>query len=270
MSGKQIIITADDFGISQEINEAVEIAHTQGILSATSLMVGEAFAEDAARRAKLMPSLGVGLHLALTRGKSVLDPKKIPDLVDASGRFKDNLFMCGLRFFFNSKVHLQLAAEINAQFKAFQNFELKLDHVNVHNHMHMHPTVLDLILNIGGNFGMRAMRLPKTPHAPIYLKPWMLHIKNKLNDNNIHHNDVLMGLSETGKMNSTTMQQCLKNLSSGVTEIMCHPATGPWAGLDTHAKHFNFDKELAALIHPDVKTALKNTKAKVIRFGDLK
>lgn len=269
MSGKKIIITADDFGISQEVNEAVEIAHSQGILSAASLMVGEAFAGDAVKRAAAMPDLGIGLHVALTRAKPVSPPAIIPDLVDGSGQFKSNLVAAGFAFFFKPQIRRQLAVEIRAQFETFQDFDLKLDHVNVHNHMHMHPTVLNLILNIGQEFGMRAMRLPKTLNAPFYLKPWMMYINNKLNDNHIRHNDVMMGLSETGQMNSAVLQDCFKNLSTGVTEIMCHPATGPWAGLDTNAKNYNFDQELAALINRDVKTTLKNTKAQVICFGDL-
>ena len=62
---KRLIVTADDFGMSIEVNEAVEIAHREGILTCASLVVAGDAAGDAIRRAKRMPDLGVGLHLAL-------------------------------------------------------------------------------------------------------------------------------------------------------------------------------------------------------------
>jgi len=77
---KQLIITADDFGAAVEVNEGVERAHRDGILSAASLMVAGAAAGDAVTRAKAMPQLRVGLHLVLVEGKPVLPASAIPDL----------------------------------------------------------------------------------------------------------------------------------------------------------------------------------------------
>ena len=48
---KQVIFTADDFGLALEVNEAVERAHTEGVLSAASLMMGAPAAADAVHRA---------------------------------------------------------------------------------------------------------------------------------------------------------------------------------------------------------------------------
>ena len=62
---KRLVVTADDFGLSLEVNEAVEQAHREGILTAASLMVSAPAAADAVARAKRLPSLRVGLHLVL-------------------------------------------------------------------------------------------------------------------------------------------------------------------------------------------------------------
>ncbi|MFI4922491.1 MAG: ChbG/HpnK family deacetylase, partial [Burkholderiales bacterium] len=62
---KRLIVTADDFGASLPVNEAIEQAHQNGILNTASLMVGAAAAPDAVERAKHMPSLKVGLHVVL-------------------------------------------------------------------------------------------------------------------------------------------------------------------------------------------------------------
>ena len=60
---KKLIVTADDFGAATVVNEAVEKAHIDGVLTAASLMVGAPAAFDAVERARRLPKLGVGLHL---------------------------------------------------------------------------------------------------------------------------------------------------------------------------------------------------------------
>src|SRR5947209_6331903 len=85
MSARGLIITADDFGLSMAVNEAVEEAHRKGVLTCASLMVTGEAAADAVRRARKMPKLGVGLHLALLDAPSALLPSEIPDLVEADG-----------------------------------------------------------------------------------------------------------------------------------------------------------------------------------------
>ena len=84
---KRVIFSADDFGLTPAVNEAIERAHRDGILDQASLMVAGAAAEDAVRRARAMPSLRVGLHLVVIEGPAVSPPAEIPDLVDASGQF---------------------------------------------------------------------------------------------------------------------------------------------------------------------------------------
>ncbi|HXY21296.1 MAG TPA: ChbG/HpnK family deacetylase, partial [Burkholderiaceae bacterium] len=82
-----VIITADDFGLDLAINEAVEKSFRNGILTATSLMIGQPAAPDAIERARRLPGLRVGLHVALTGGVlPVLPPARLADLVDRSGR----------------------------------------------------------------------------------------------------------------------------------------------------------------------------------------
>ncbi len=81
---KRVVVTADDFGLAREVNEAVEAAHTGGILTAASLMVAGPAAADAVARARRLPRLRVGLHLVLVEGRPVLPPEQLPDLVDAT------------------------------------------------------------------------------------------------------------------------------------------------------------------------------------------
>src|SRR4051812_43534805 len=143
---RRLIVDADDFGRSHAINKAVVRAHAEGILTAASLMVNEPAMEEAVGLARENPRLGVGLHLSLLCGRSALPPEKIPGLVNARGEFSDRPAAVGFRYFRRRDLHSQLRAEIRAQFQRFQATGLTLDHVNGHLHMHLHPTVFDILM----------------------------------------------------------------------------------------------------------------------------
>ena len=120
MPARRVILTADDFGLSEAVNEGIERAHRDGVLTHASLMVAGDAAADAVRRARRLPGLRVGLHLVVIEGKSVLPPAEIPDLVDARGWFPSDQFRLGLRYFFLPQARRQLFAEIAAQFAAYR------------------------------------------------------------------------------------------------------------------------------------------------------
>lgn len=262
---KRLIVTGDDFGLSPPVNEAIEEAYSRGILTATCLMVGAPAAVDAIERAKRLPGLGVGLHLVVARGRAVLPPADIPDLVDAEGRFDFNLVRAGFRYFFLSKVRRQLAAEIRAQFEAFKKTGLTLDHVNAHNHMHIHPTVLSLVLAIGREYGMSAVRLPFEPAVGgglltrlgrHFLGLWIALMRRRLDAAGIRHNDFAFGIGDCGRMDRRHLLSLLASLPEGASEIFSHPATRRWQEIDPKAAHFRFEDEFAALIDPDVRLAV--------------
>lgn len=110
---KTAIITADDFGVSVEVNRAVEQAHREGVLTVTSLMVTGDAAADAVERAHATPTLGVGLHVALAETPPALPPSQIPDLVDERGQFRIESLPVALALLARASVRRQLEAEID-------------------------------------------------------------------------------------------------------------------------------------------------------------
>jgi chitin disaccharide deacetylase len=266
---KRVIVTGDDFGLSPPVNEAIETAHADGILTATCLMVGAPHAADAVARAKRLPRLAVGLHVVVTRGRAVLPPDAIPDIVDPAGRLDDNLVRAGIRYFFSPRCRRQLAAEIRAQFEAFRATGLKLDHVNAHNHMHLHPVVLGLMLAIGREFGLAAVRLPFEPPGGPFLAPWIALMRRRLRRAGIRHNDYLFGLRDTGRMDLPRLLRVLDALPEGTSEIMLHPAAGAWDGMDPAAGGFRFEDEFRALIAPESRARLTASGARLSTFAQI-
>ncbi len=155
---RRVILSADDFGLSLAVNEAIEQAHRTGVLSTASLMVAGPAAADAVRRARTMPGLHVGLHLVVIEG-----PAMSPSPIAPDGSFPSDQLRLGVDYFFRPRVRQQLRAEIAAQFAAFAATGLRLDHANAHKHMHLHPTVGRLMIEEGQPRGLRAIRIPSEP-----------------------------------------------------------------------------------------------------------
>ena len=250
----RLIVTADDFGLHPAVNHAVERGFREGVLRAASLMVTAPAVADAVARAKRLPGLAVGLHLVLADGQSALPPSQIPELVDARGRFGDDMVRDGFRFFFLPYVRRQLEAEIRAQFEAFAATGLPLDHVNAHKHFHLHPTVLSLILSIGRDYGLRAVRWPAEPGSGPWLKPWLALMRFRLRRAGMRTNDHVFGIRQTGAMDEQALLDVLRRLPRGLSELYLHPATH--GELTPTMAHYRHADELAALLSPRVRRAV--------------
>lgn len=275
---KRLIVTADDFGVSREVNEAVERACRDGVLTAASLMVAESHASDAVERARRLPALGVGLHVALTNARSTLAPDRVPDLVDREGRFDSRLVRAGVRYFALPHVRAQLRAEIRAQFEAFAATGLRLDHVDAHNHMHVHPTLFTMILEIGREFDVAAMRVPFEPWQAsstaaanaIVVGPWAALMRARLRTARILANDAVFGLNATGRLDEREVLAILDRLPDGLSELYLHPS----APVSCRAKSSGSDaayaraEELDALLSPRVREAIAAKSIRLTRYGD--
>ncbi|AOZ09898.1 hypothetical protein BKK80_29870 [Cupriavidus malaysiensis] len=266
---RALIVTADDFGLTTGVNEAVELAHCDGVLNAASLMVGAPAAADAVARARRLPALRVGLHVVLADGPAVLPRSAIPDLVDAEGRFGSAMARDGCRFFFLPHVRRQLEAEIRAQFEAYAATGLPLDHVNTHKHFHLHPTVLSLILRIGRAYGLRAMRLPLENGAPLLLRPWLALLRRRLRAAGVAHNDYVVGIANSGGMDETVLLDALRRLPPGVGEIYLHPGVESGARVTQSMAGYRHADELAALLSPRVRAAMDEVAPRRGGFADV-
>ncbi len=249
--GKQLVVTADDFGNDVAVNEAVEIAHRDGILTAASLMVGGPAVADAVARAKRLPGLGVGLHLTLVDGVPLLPPGEVPGLVRRDGRFRDNMAAAGAAMFFVPATRRQLAAEIAAQFAAFAATGLALDHVNAHKHFHLHPTIAGLIARIGARYGLRAVRAPLEPGAASLTDPWARLVAARFRRRGIAVPGAVFGLRHSGAMSRARLVEAVAALPNGLSEIYLHPATrDDYPG---HGPAYRHRDELAALLAPEIR-----------------
>jgi chitin disaccharide deacetylase len=278
---KRLIVCADDFGLDPAVNDAVESAHRHGILSTASLMVGGPAAADAMARARLLPELHVGLHLVLVDGRPVSKVEAVPGLVGADGRFHPNMARAGFRFFFRPDIRRELAREIRAQFATFHATGLRLDHVNAHKHMHLHPTVARLLIEIGSEYRLRAVRVPAEPvsvlrrafpaeRAPTpFFLPWIERLRWHLRRAGLVVNDHIFGLAWSGNMIEQRVLRVLPYLPDGISEMYFHPATRRTPQLAAAMPGYRHPDELAALLSPAVRERITGLGIGLFTYGDL-
>jgi hopanoid biosynthesis associated protein HpnK len=282
---RAVIITGDDFGLAVPVNEAIVEAHRRGALTGASLMVGMESASDAVDKARELPSLKIGLHVVLVEGRAVLSPDTVPDLVNSRGEFSTHLVKAGFKYFFYPGIRKQLEAEIRAQFQRFRDTGLILDHVNAHNHMHLHPTILSLIVKVGKEFGLKAVRLPNEPPirsykasgkglpsrivSGIFLYPWLAIMKRILRRAHVRYNDTLFGMYDSGAMSLELVLRFIRNLPPGVTELHFHPAVRNCAQIGATMPGYAHETEYEALTSNELLQALEDAGIRRITFSDL-
>ncbi|MBI3799489.1 MAG: hopanoid biosynthesis-associated protein HpnK [Deltaproteobacteria bacterium] len=284
-TGRQLIVNGDDFGLSSQVNAGILHAHRHGILTDTSLMVTAPAWEEAVALARATPTLSVGLHLTLVQGRAALAPHLLPAVTDPFGNFSQDPTRAGLRYFFSRQARAQVRAECRAQIEKFLATGLTLAHVDGHLNIHMHPVVLDSLLALAKEYGMRAMRLTREDLATSLRldaryglrKRWESVIfrilsraaEKKLRTHGILFPDALFGLHQSGDINERYLLGLLPRLREGVTEVYCHPAFLPCREVQHWTPTYRRDVELAALTSPAVRTAITAQEVTLISYRAL-
>jgi hopanoid biosynthesis associated protein HpnK len=275
---KRIIVTADDFGLCPEVNEAVLNAHRHGLLTSASLMVTGAAFEEAVRLAKETPTLKVGLHLVLINGCSVLGPEQIPDIVDHAKRFSNKIVSAGIHYFRSPVAKRQVARECEAQIEAFLATGLSIDHLNSHNNLHVHPGVLDIVLPLVQRYRIPAVRLPLQGLRSLNVReavnvavmaPWARRLRRLLVTKGILFNREIFGLFETGHLGEKAWLKLIPRIKEGLTEVYCHPAARNAALLHALTPSYSHVDEYRALLSPKVKARLNRHRVSLTTFSDV-
>jgi hopanoid biosynthesis associated protein HpnK len=280
----RLIVNADDFGMSEEVNHAIIRAHKEGVLTSTSLMVTGAAFEGAVKLARENPRLATGIHIVTVVGRSVLSHVEIPSLVDREGNFSNHPTAAGLKYFFSPRARRELKKEIAAQFDKFHSTGLRLSHIDGHLHLHVHPVIFNAALQLGLKYGARRMRVPeeerhlalgfdrenalqKMIHALLFggLGRYM---KRKLKARGFTVPERVYGNLQSGRMNEQYFLYALDNLSAATNEIYFHPAVYP-ARRSLTADERQCFVEFQALTSDRVKERLDELGIRLSNYFDL-
>jgi len=284
---KQLIITADDFGLSKGVNAAVEKGWREGILTCASIMPGGAAFSEAVKIAARNPGLQVGLHLTLLQGKSVLPHAQIPDLVNEQGEFSDNPVATGMRYFFDKGIYKQLKLEIEAQIQRVIDNGISLSHIDGHLNIHLHPTVFAFLTELMPHYGITSFRLSserlnhnlrfdqqrragKTVERVIF-GALSRHARPFLKKLGIRYAGEVKGVLNSGRMTEEYILQILDGLNTGLTEMYFHPGVLPDKEISLRMPDYRHEEELAAITSPAVRQKIQELNITVQNYrGEIK
>ena len=284
---KQLIITADDFGLSAGVNAAVEKGWLDGILTCTSLMPAGAAFKEALKIARRNPGLQVGLHLTLLQGKSVLPHAQIPDLVNEAGDFSDNPVATGMRYFFDKGLYKQLKREIEAQIQRVVDSGIPISHIDGHLNIHLHPTVFGFLADLMPRYGITSFRLSRERLAHnlrfdterrlgktverVIFGALANHARPQLKQLGIRYAGEVKGVLNSGRMTEGYLLNILDGLNEGLTELYFHPGMLPDAEITRRMPDYRHEQELAAIVSPVVRQKLRELQITVQNYrGDVK
>ncbi len=268
---KQLVVNADDFGFTPDVNSGIVEAHRHGILTATTLMAnGDAF-EDALRLARETPSLDIGCHLVLIGGQSLVTKKAFPataaQLVAALSLGK-----------------LDVYRELAAQLQRLVDCGIQITHLDTHKHTHLAPPVLDAVARLAEDFDIRWVRRPfdfplqalrsgvprakrLTSHA---LGLMRRRFHRVLERHGCRTTDHFAGFQITGRFRTAELMELMAEIPEGSTELMVHPGH---CGAALHAAPTRLkesrEAELAALVAPEVRSAMLRHGIGLVNYTEL-
>jgi predicted glycoside hydrolase/deacetylase ChbG (UPF0249 family) len=268
MSGRLLIVNADDFGFTRGVNAGIVAAHMNGILTATTLMANGGAFDDAVRLARETPSLDVGCHLVLIGGKSLLTGSDLP----ATPASLVRAVMAG---------RIPIYEELSAQVKKIVAAGIAPTHLDTHKHTHLLPPVLSAVARIAAETGIRWVRCPfdakldyrasrKKRIVGGALRLLRGRTATILRRHGCLSTDYFAGFQITGTFTAADLVSLFAELPVGSTEFMCHPGylNEELNAAPTRLKQSRAD-ELAALTAAETREAIARSGIRLVNFRDL-
>jgi len=275
---RELIVNADDFGLSRPVNEGIVRAHSEGIVTSTTVLAtGDEF-EHAVSLAHRYPTLDIGVHLALVGQRPLLDPAEVPTLVREDGLFHESIFVFARRYATGRIDLADVERELDAQVARVRT-ALPVSHVDSHQHAHALPGIARVVQRLCFRHSIGAMRWPiealRTRHlrrpqdALRFAQLGALNVCGLLiGRTELWRPGAFAGFMTGGRLDEQALLGILRTLpDDAVTELMCHPGTTP------PREHFpqwgyHWNAELQALTSLSVRRYLEESGIRLTSYRE--
>jgi predicted glycoside hydrolase/deacetylase ChbG (UPF0249 family) len=260
---RRLVVNADDFGFTRDVNQGIVEAHQRGILTATTLMAGGAAFDDAVRLARENPQLDIGCHLVLVGQPPY--PSTVARLIAAVALGR-----------------IRIYDELQAQVRRILDAGLQPTHLDTHKHTHLLPQVLDAVARISQKFKIPWVRRPfdfeGQPVGPPPGRSWTNRALQLMRPRfarvlpayGCRSTDYFSGFLVTGRYSAEYLIELIRALPEGSTEFMCHPGI---CGAELRAARTRLkdsrQQELDALTDPSLRAALGAAGVRLASYRDL-
>jgi hopanoid biosynthesis associated protein HpnK len=275
-----LVVNGDDFGKSEDVNDAILKSFQNGILRSTSLMAnGKSFTE-AVKIIKSNPELDVGVHLTLTEEKPILNNDKLPSLTDEHGYFLKHALYFSKKYFSGRISIEEVRIELIAQFEKILDYGIKITHIDSHQHLHILPKIHDIIIELAHHYNIKFIRFPKEKFSNYMFRNLNIGdrilqmavlncICSRTKKKNFNKTDYFTGFYFGGKLNKQNLITLIHNLpSDGVCELMCHPGLVN-SYIDHSPSSYRQVEETLALVDLEVAELLKQKNIMITSFNNL-
>lgn len=269
---RRLIVNADDFGFTRDVNDGIVEACERGILRATTLMANGAAFDHAVELARRTPQLDIGCHLTLISGRSVADPaQELPTSVGGL-----------LRRLAGGWGTDAIEAELSAQVEKIQAAGLRPTHLDAHKHTHIVPRVLEAVLRVARRYEIPWVRKPFDAPLTASSAPWKRRavsrllggldrgFQRRLAATGCRSTDHFAGFQITGLYRTEELAELIRSLPDGLTELMTHPGhcTDELRAQATRLKQSRA-VELAALTSDAVRHAVEESGVEITSYAQL-
>jgi hopanoid biosynthesis associated protein HpnK len=289
---KRLIVNADDFGLTERVNEGIIEGHIHGIITSTTLLANGSAFESAVEKALRHLKLGVGVHLNLTEGSPVSDPSNLPSLVNQRGDFFCGSVSLAERIMAGRVDLTEVEKELRSQIEKVRTAGIAVTHVDGHKHFHVLPPVIDIVIRLAREYGIKSVRCTVERSVELFrlmgrngtssvavLRQFLTGralsvvssgLRKKLQRARLNCPSHFYGITQTGFLDVEALKTILSNLPEGTGEIMCHPGycDGELTRTPTRLR-VQREKELRALIHPEIKALIAELGIQLISYRNL-
>lgn len=286
---RRLIVNADDFGFTAGVNRGIVEAHTNGIVTSSTLMANGPEFVQAAQLTTALPRLSVGCHVVLIDGTPVSPSDQLRTLTNGSARFRDGLKTFAARAIAGRIDAGEIVAEATAQIRRIQSTGISVSHFDTHKHTHLFPKILRPLLRAAGACGVRAVRNPFGPRFPLrssqllarpslwkrYAEVRLLHtfagkFREAVKREGFVTPDGTLGIEVTGTLDDTLFLAISRSIPEGTWEFVCHPGYND-ADLQQSQTRLRESREmeLRALTLPDARQLLEQQGIELISYKDL-
>jgi predicted glycoside hydrolase/deacetylase ChbG (UPF0249 family) len=296
MAARELIVNADEFGLTEGVNHGIVRVHRQGIVTSTTMVANEHAFEHAVALLPEVPDLAIGVHLNITHGAPVLPEVRVFGLVDEDGLFyRRNRF---LKRMVAGRIDLvQVEDEFRAQIEKVVEAGIRPSHLDSHESIHMYPSIFRVVASLARELRLpvRLQDEPMSRHAFAGRDNYLRYIsseafaKNQVMKTLSRRYRVLLrdwGIPTSDSFLSTfnclrkdpnnlegSLVRELENLRPGVTELMVHPGFSDSlleSSLDGgHEAALLREEEVRILTDPSLRNLLDQHEVRLIDYRAL-
>jgi len=263
-----LIVNADDFGLTESISDGIIKTYKEGIVRSVSVIVNTPSFEYSVRLLKENPELDAGVHLTFV-GEDMPVTGEVRGLTSKEG-FYLNWKRVLFNRFLNPIDKKGLEREARAQIEKLLEAGIAPSHIDSHQHLHLLPEISNIVLELAKEYGIKFVRCPRSEQKwYFFVNHLSKKLKKELLQTGFPPPPEFLGFNCSGKLTTGQLKNIMDRLSSGTYELMVHPGFENDALRQRYRWGYKWEEEMMTLVSKETRSMLERKKINLISFKDL-